>query len=299
VHYLRTDWYGPLLSHPMRKLVTLGGEPGAATVGGQLGRALLSFVYLTDRSPFMPRAGFPIVAAGDAALLLVGVALCLGRPSRPLAAFLLGWLAVGLAIGALGKNPPQANHLIAVAALPAAGAAFALQRLAASLARAAGRPALAPAATLLLALPVAAASAHSYFVAGASRWLIAEITEVGRAMRELAPTHQLVLVTPPMSWDLNSTFKFMAPGVRVRDKHVALDPVAPWLEPGGRDVAFVVDGRRAALLAAIRTRYPGSEVQERRGPAGELRAAVVLVSGEEALRVARSLSERAARPGSR
>ena len=302
VHYLRTDWYGPLLAHPMRKLVALGapaGQPGAATLGGQLGRALLTFVYLTDRSPFMPRAGFPIVAAGEATFLLVGVALCLARPRRPLAAFLLGWLAVGLATTALGKDPPQANHLIGVAALPAAGAAFALQRLGASLARAAARPALAPAATLLLALPIAAASAHAYFVADASRWLMAETTEVGRAMRELAPTHQLVLVTPPMSWDLNSTFKFMAPGVRVKDKHVSLDPEAAWFEPADRDVAFIVDGRSARLLAAIRARYPGGELQERRGPAGELRAAVVLVSRDEALRVARSLSERGARPGSR
>jgi hypothetical protein len=102
-----------------------------------------------------------------------------------------------------------------------------------------------------------------------------------------------------MSWDLNSTFKFMAPGVRVRDKHVALDPDAPWFEPDGRAVAIVVDARRAELLGRIRARYPEAQIEERRGPAGELRAAVVRISREEALRVARSLSERAARPGSR
>jgi hypothetical protein len=302
IHYLRTDWYGPLLSHPLRKLARFGAAVGAGppvSVADQLSRALLTFLYLPDRSPFMPRPGFPILAAGEATLFLVGIALCLGRPRRPLAALLLGWLAVGLATCALGHNPPQANHLIAIAALPAAGAAVALQRLAASLARAAARPGLAAAAALLLALPVAAQSVHAYFVAGASRWLIAEITAVGRALSELAPTHQLVLVTPPMSWDANSTFRFLARGVRVRDKHVDLDPAAPWFEPTGQDVAFVVDGRRASLVAAIRARYPGAELRERRGPAGELRAVVVLVAREEALRVARSLSAPAARPGSR
>jgi hypothetical protein len=302
VHYLRTGWYGPLLSHPMRKLVDLGapGGPGPpAVLAAQLGKALLTFLFLPDRSPFMPRGGFPIVAAGEAALGLVGLALCLGRPRRPLAGFLLGWLLVGIAINVLDRNPPQANHQIGVAALPSLLAAVAICALGAALARALRRPALVPAAVASLAALVASQSAYSYFVAGANRWLIAETTEVGRAMNELAPTHQLVLVTPPMSWDLNSTFKFLARGVRVKDKLVDIDPRARWFTPSGRDVAFIIDARSAKLLPLIRARYPRGELQERRGFAGELRAAVYLVPGAEAERAEAGLSAPAVRPGSR
>ena len=300
VHYLRTDWYGPLLRHPLAKLVVLDapGGPGApAVLAAQLGRALLAFLYLADRSPFMPRPDFPILAAAEGAFCLVGIALALGRPRQPLSGVLLGWLAVGIATLALDRNPPQANHLIGIAALPSAFAALAVQRCAEALARLADRPRLAPATSLALAAAIAAQSASAYLGDG-RQWAMAATTEVGRAMGELAPTHQLVLVTPPMSWDLNSTFKFMAPGVRAQDKLVDLDPAAPWFAPGGRDVAFVVDARRAELLPAIRARYPGGSLEERRGPAGELRAAVYRVPAAEALRVARELSARAGRPGS-
>jgi hypothetical protein len=301
VHYAQHGWYGPLLSHPLNKLVDLdapGGSGPAATLAAQLGRALLSFVSLADRSPFAVRPAFPILAAAEAACCLVGVALALGRPRRPLAGLLLGWLAVALATNVLDQRPPQANHLIGVAALPSAFAALALAALGAALARATARPRLAPAATLALAAAVAAQSAATYLGDG-RRWTMAEITELGRAMRDYGPTHHLVLVTPRMSWDLNSTFKFMARGVRARDKLVELDASAPWFAPSGRDVAFLVDARKAHLLPAIRARYPGGELQERRGPAGELRAAVYRVPAASVARAAEKLSASAARPESR
>jgi len=301
VHYLRSDWYGPLLRHPLARMVDLGapGSEGvAATVAEQAGRALLSFVFLADRSPFSVRPGFPILAAAEAAVFLVGVGLALGRPRRPLAGLLLGWLAVALATNALDQRPPQANHLIGAAALPSAFAALALHDLAAGLARAAGRPRLAPLASLALAAAVAAQSAAAYLGDG-RRWALAEITELGRAMGELAPTHHLVLVTPLMSWDQNSTFKFLARGARAQDKLVALEPSTAWFEPSGRDVAFLVHAQKTALLPAIRARYPGGVLEERRGPAGELRAFVYRVPAAEVERVARALSASAARPGSR
>jgi hypothetical protein len=80
-----------------------------------------------------------------------------------------------------------------------------------------------------------------------------------------------------MSWDLNRNLLFLAPGIRARDKRVALDPTRSWLEPPGRDVAFLVDGRSAALLGPIRARYPEAPVEERRGPPARLRLAVVRV----------------------
>jgi hypothetical protein len=315
VQYARSGFYGPLLSHPLRDLVDLdapGGPGPTAALAAQLGRALLTFVHLPDRSPFQAHGGWTLVAAGEGALLLVGVALALARPRRPLHAFLLGWLAVGLATLVLDRDPPQAHHLIGAATLPAVFAAVALRALSAQVGAAWARPALGAAVALALAAAAAAQGAHAYFVAGARRPAIGEITEVARAMAELAPSHHLVLVTPPMSWDLNSTFKYLARGVRAQVKLVELDPARRWFDPPARDVAFIVDARRRALLPAIRARYPASEVRERRGPWGEVRAVVVLVSRAEveradrelgarrgALRSAPPLSGSAARRGSR
>jgi hypothetical protein len=87
--------------------------------------------------------------------------------------------------------------------------------------------------------------------------------------------------------------------VRVKDKLVDIDPRARWFTPSGRDVAFIIDARSAKLLPLIRARYPRGELQERRGFAGELRAAVYLVPGAEAERAEAGLSAPAVRPGSR
>ena len=139
VHYARTDWYGPLLVHPVRKLVDLdaGRRAGRrrACSRSQAGRSAPHLRRRSrDRSPFNPGGGFTIVAAAEGAFALVGAALALARPRRPLAGFLLGWLAVGLATNVLDTRPPQANHLIGVAMLPAAFAALAVHAAAGALA---------------------------------------------------------------------------------------------------------------------------------------------------------------------
>src|SRR4029453_3619625 len=123
-------------------------------------------------------------------------------------------------------------------------------------------------------------------------------TEVAYAMRELAPTHHLALVTPPMSWDLNSTFKYLARGIRAPTKLTELDPARPGLARPARDVAFIVDGRKAKLVATILARYPEAALEERRGPAGELRAAVIRVPRSEVLRVEGALTAASGRRGS-
>jgi hypothetical protein len=292
VHYARTDWYGPLFVHPVRKLVDLdaaGGRGPALALASQLGRALLAFVALADRSPFTVGGGFTIVAAAEGAFALVGAALALGRPRRPLAGFLLGWLAVGIATNALDRNPPQANHLIGVSMLPAAFAALAIHALAAALARAVRRPAAATAATLALGAAVAAHGAAVYLPAAAHGATFAVTTEIGRVMHERAPAFDLALVTPRMSWDLISTWKYMAPGVRARYKLVDLDPRARWLAPGGRDVAFVVHHDKLRLLTVIRQRYPDGVLEERRGPSGRVLAAVYVVPRAEIDRVESAL----------
>jgi 4-amino-4-deoxy-L-arabinose transferase-like glycosyltransferase len=300
VHYLRHDWYGPLLAHPMRKLVELPASGSAAgALGDQLRRALLAFVYLPDRSPFAPFGGFTLVTAAEGALATVGTARCLGRPSRPLAAFLLGWLVVGVATNALDRAAPQAHHQIGVSMLPAALAALALHDLGRALARLAARPWLAPAVCVPLAALAAGQGARAYFVVGRGHWAGAETTAIARAMSEYGPDHHLVLVTRPMSWQLNSTFKYLARGVPVGEGLVSLDPARPWLDPPDRDVAFIVGASKQALLPTLRRRYPDGELRERRGPAGELLASVYLVPGEEVARTESSLSASGGRPGSR
>jgi hypothetical protein len=220
---------------------------------------------------------------------MVGVALAVARPRRPIAGFLLGWLAVGLATNVLDKNPPQANHLIGVAMLPAAFGALAIHAVAGALARAVRAPLAAPAAALAIALAVAAQAAFSYVPAARSGGVFAVTTEIGRVMRERAPTHDLALVTPRMSWDLISTWKYLAPGVRARYKLVELDPRARWLEPGGRDVAFVVHSTKLPLLATLRARYPNGTLEERRAPDGRVRLAVYLVPRADVDRIESAL----------
>jgi hypothetical protein len=259
----------------------------------------LAFVYLADRSPFAPFAGFTLVTAAEGALATVGAARCLGRPGRPLAAFLLGWLVVGVATNALDRAAPQAHHQISVSVLPAALAALALHDLGRTLARVAARPWLGPAVCVSLAALVAGQDARAYFVAGRGRWAGAEVTAIARAMSEYGPTRHLVLVTRPMSWNLNSTFKYLARGVPVGEGLVSLDPERPWLAPPDRDVAFIVGVSKRALLPALRRRYPDGELRERRGPAGELLASVYLVPREEVARTEGALSASGGRRGSR
>jgi 4-amino-4-deoxy-L-arabinose transferase-like glycosyltransferase len=292
VHYARSDWYGPLLEHPVRKIVDLdaprGPGPGAV-IAQQAAAALLTFVVQRDRSPFDPGGGFTIVGAAEGAFALIGAALALARPRRPLAGFLLGWLAVALATNALDTRPPQANHLIGVAMLPAAFAALAVHAAARALAAALRRPALVPAFALALAAGTAAQSAAFYARAALSGSSFAITTEIGRVMAERSSTCDIAFVTPRMSWDLISTWKYMAPGVRGSAKLVELDPRARWIVPSGRDVAFVVHAGRIRLLPVLRARYPDAAVEERRGPLGHLLAAVVVVPAAEIARTERAL----------
>ena len=273
-HLFAGHWHGVLVSHPQRWLALPAGAGAWAAQLALVGRALLD---QPDTSVFTAWPGMRIVGAGEATLLLVGLGVALARPGLPLAALLLGWLGSGLASLLIDRQPVQLHHLVLLAAAPAAFGALALHAAAELSTRVSANAALGRAAALALAASVAAQGAHAYFVAGARRWSYAEITELGLAMRELAPTHHLVLATLPMSWDINSTLLFLAPGVRARDKRVELDPARAWLEPPGRDVAFLVDGRRTDLLARIRARYPDAPVEERRGPPARLRLAVVRV----------------------
>ncbi|HEX2484673.1 MAG TPA: glycosyltransferase family 39 protein [Myxococcota bacterium] len=274
LHVLEGGWRSLLVAHPQRWLAAPAGGAGWGAHVALLVRALLDH---PDTSVFTGWPGMRVVGAGEATLFVAGLGVALARPARPLNALLLGWLAGGLGSLLVDRRPVQIHHLVILCAVPAAFGALALGALRSALARAGERAALGRAAALAAAAAVALQGAHAYFAVGARSWSYAEVAALGRAMHELAPTHHLALVTPRMSWDINSTLLFLAPGVRAQDKLVALDPARRWLEPPGRDVAFLVHGRSARELAALRRRYPDAPVEERRGPPSRLRLAVVRV----------------------
>jgi 4-amino-4-deoxy-L-arabinose transferase-like glycosyltransferase len=286
-HAFAGGWHGLLVSHPQRWLASPGEGAGWGAQLALLARALLDH---PDTSVFTGWPGMRLVGAGEAALFVVGLGVALARPARPLAALLLGWLLAGLGSLVVDERPVQLHHMVLLAPVPAAFGALALHAAQDLVARATARPTAGRTAALAVAAAVALQGGHAYFGLGAQRWSYAEVAALGHAMRELAPSHHLVLVTPPMSWDLNSTLLYLAPGVRARDKLVELPPARRWLEPPGRDVAFLVDGRSAALLQRIRARYPDAAVEERRAPPARLRLAVVRVPAERIARVEGALA---------
>jgi hypothetical protein len=283
IHYADKGWYGALAAHPARWIAR--GQP--VPLGSRILSAARLLVDATDWGPFSaPLAR--IVTTGERMLFLVGLGVCLARPRSPIAAFLLGWLAATLAGAAIDPQPNQTHHAIAFASLPGAFAAVALHALlsgAADLGRRVTEP-LAGA----LAGAVAVQGAYLYFVATAGRWPGEEIAEMGRAMHDLAGSHHLVLVSRPMSWDLNSVLNFTAPGVRADEKLITLDPATRWFSPAAKDVAFIVDRNRLYYLPVLRARYPRGTLQERRGSGGVVEVATYLVSAADAQDVDRALA---------
>ena len=116
-------------------------------------------------------------------------------------------------------------------------------------------------------------------------------------LRERAPTCDIAFVTPRMSWDLISTWKYMAPGVRARAKLVELDPRARWIEPGGRDVAFIVHPTKLALLPGCVRATRAARSRSAAGRAGSC-AVVVVVPAAEIARVEGKLAARSVLEGS-
>ena len=287
LHYVSTDWYGPLVSHPAR---WMQGEPGPALGSRLLGVARL-LIDGRESSPFSAVPGRQIVAAAEGALFLVGFGLAVGRPRRPVHAFLLGWLVAGCGSLLLDPKPNQLFHLVAVAPLPCLFGALAID----AVARAGGISTagskigrtLTAGLAVVLALTAAGSGLWFYFAGNAGRWQGAEFVALGRAMHELAPGHHLVLVTRPMSWDINSTLNYLAPGVRAEDKWPELPEGTPWPLDTDRDVAFIVEFPRHALLPEVMKRYPGGVLSERRGRAGELLVTVYQVPAAEVAKQAR------------
>ncbi len=268
VYYARTGMYAPLLVHPLSRFV--GQRPFApgttwvATMIEQVQHSLLAFHLYPDQSIYRSAVNLPFISAAEATLYLVGLGVCLSRIKRPFAAFLVAWFMIGLLASILAQNPPQANHMIGITPLPAVFAAVAIAALIASFSNAAARVVVA----LSLGLVTAAGAAREYFVAWATSWPIAEITAVARAMREMGPRDDVVLITPPMSWRQNGTLRFEGHGIVPRQAIVTFDPQAPWPGTPGRDVVFIFDGRRSSELARVQDRYPDgtlTEYRDRRG----------------------------------
>jgi hypothetical protein len=270
-----------------------GGLAGRAV---EVGRLLLDGREL---SPFSPFPDFRIVTKLEGALMVVGLGLCLARPRRPIAAFLLGWLAAGLASLLLDGRPNQLPHVLLVSCLPAAFCAVVLEAWQSTLAQLAVEAREQKIDTPTRASLVAACAAPlvvlngaPYFArgAGAPPWSVSDITALGEAMQEYRDTHHVALVTPRMSWDINSTLLYLAPDFKAPSKLTELDPREPWLGAIARDVAFLVMPESLPMLVTIRTRYPNAPMEVRRGTAGEPLLVVLRVPAEDVRRAEAALS---------
>lgn len=260
--YTRQGWYGPLLRHPMSRLV----EPAAATqswVDGvllaltQVERSLLAFLYYPDRSIFLSFSTVPLLPPAIATCAWVGFLLCLRRWRAPYAVGLLAWFAIGCLGSILTKNPPQAHHLVPMLALPLLFATLALVEMAAVWPL---RRSFLPAAAVLVVLLIgfdAWRETVTYYLKP-TPWT--EVTEIARAMRALDSTHEVVLVTAPMA-DNNGTLQYIA-GAAMRAPKLYQELDRPWRADVSRDVAFIVSWRRYAELPKLRTWYPSGRAYE-------------------------------------
>lgn len=270
VDYAQTGWWGPLLAHPARHLVRVpAGADLLAFWAGQLERALIGPIAFADASLFRVPAAPTLLTRSEGALAVVGLGLALASLRRPGSALLLAWLSIGAATSLLDARPPQSHHLVAVSPAPMLLAGVAVAALFEALRARPRLSALAPAVAAGVVALAAAEGLHAYHRVAARHWLMPELTELGRALREYAGSHQLVAVAPPIMWKENSTLRYAARGVAGHTPHGALDPGRRWFEPTGRPVVFLVDARMERQLVAIRRRYPGGALQVRRDSAGQ------------------------------
>jgi hypothetical protein len=272
------EWYEAVAKHPDMNMLDQGSFEGASLfemVRYQLEHSLFAFHYFHDESAFRVLVDVPFLGRAEAALHWVGLAVCLALVRRPLPALLTVWFWLGLCGVLLAKNPPQANHLIGMGAVPAALAGAAVHLLWVQLGVLRPLRAIRGWVAAALVAGVTVQSTHEYFVQWAEGWSIAEITEIGRAMTAYEPTHHLVLMTHRMMWKANSTLRFAARGVEAEDKVIQAKPAYRWFEPRGENVAFIFDARRQDLLRAVRARYPAGVEIEHRDNRGKLRAIVI------------------------
>lgn len=272
------EWYEAVAKHPNMNMLdtkSIDGHTWGTLALDQLERSLFAFHYFHDESAFRVVIDVPFLARAEAALHWVGLAACLALARRPLPALLTTWFWLGLCGILLAKNPPQANHLIGMGAVPAALAGATVHLLWIHLGSLGPLRALRGWIVAALIAGVSAQSAREYFVEWAEGWSIAEITEIGRAMTAYEPSHHLVLMTHRMMWKQNSTLRFAARGIEARDKVIQARPEYRWFEPTERDVAFIFDARRRDLLRSVTRRYPNAPVIEHRDDRGKLRALVI------------------------
>jgi len=259
-HYARSGWYGPLLQHPLSRMV--GQTTDKADIKGplattlhQVESSLLAFQSRPDRSIFLSFTGVPLLPPGVATLYFVGLVLCLRRARQPLPAFLLAWFVVGSLGSILTVNPPQAHHLVPMIAVPVVLAAVALAELRAALARRRWMPALMGGLVAVVTVDAGREGWQRYTVP--TPWM--EVTEIARALQALDRTYDVVLVTAPMAHN-NGTLQFLA-GAAMHAPKLYGPLREPWRGPVQRDVAFLVSWRRYDELPKLRQWYPGGGEQ--------------------------------------
>lgn len=273
VDYVRNGAYGPLLAHPSDHLVLrhladakshLKADSLAEVAIAQIERSVLAFQYYPDRGPFLRSTGVPLLTGGVATFYLVGLAYCAWRWRARLFAILLAWFGVGLLGSVLSDHPPNAHHFTGMIPVPMAFAAIAIDLLRRGIASADGsarRRWGAAAVTGTVVVCLVAEAARDYVLHYAATQPSLELTQIARATSELAPTHDVVLVTPRPDWNDTGIERFLAYGINA-ERLGRLSPSRPWSRPGTRDVAFLVGRSRQAELEIVRGWYPNGQVGE-------------------------------------
>lgn len=248
------------------------GEGTLPILFDQLRRVLFGFGFFRDRTTtWGPNSSLalPLLSAG----LFFGLVSSLRRWRDPAIWLLHGWFwSVILTAGVLTVNPPTSNRLISLTPIVCLFAALGWEAVAVGLARSRPPRQQVAAASVALALFVAATAltgvrAHSRYLSsnrfGGTEALIG--TLVGRDLAAQPPDSVLVMLTPPRLYADISNLAFLTPErqrVEVREPLVA--PPAG-LPPTG-DLLFIVLPERMGEMGYLLEAFPQAAIEEVRAP---------------------------------
>lgn len=233
---------------------------------------LLMFNYQGDHNGRHNLVGEPMLDPVSAALMVLGLAVCLWRFRKPVALFLPFWLIAMLAPGifSLDFEAPQSYRAIGslpaaylLAVVPLCGLWNLWDRTVRRLERRAW--VLVPLAALLL--PLGWYNYHTYFNRQANAydtWAAFSTPETiaGRVMAQNGPQDDYYIST---FYNNAPTVRFLAPNVTQAFSLETYDSL-PIPFRGDRKAILILDADRRSLLDQVRRYYPNAEIQEFRGP---------------------------------
>ena len=254
-------------------LATVAPEDRWQALADNAAKHLLMFNYRGDPNGRHNLPGEPMLDPVSAALMVLGLGMCLWQVRNPRALFLPIWLACGLLGGILSLDFEAPQSLRAIAALPAAYlmAVVPLAILGEEWRTGGGRYFAGfyrwPLGLLLAA--TAANNFHTYFVRQADDFAVWNAfstpeTIAARLLGELdggAEGHVISL------YHAHPTIRFLARDAPAYAR-VETDDRLPLPIPAGRDAALILDTERHSLFEEAQRLYPQAQFREFRPPFG-------------------------------